>query len=425
MRRPKVASERITIRIGIAVVLGFTFGAFADTSREEAIKYVLKVGPAGRPLGPIRLEIPAGAQVPTQVTDSAGKTYTVQRESSNSTQLIVLLPDQQPGTRLELTLPPDPVPTKIPLENQPMAMFKKANDEKITISISGKRMGDYLVGPKTRPNLWPVMGPGGQALTRSYPQGPLEPGDDPKEHPHHRSFWFTHGDVNGIDFWTEGAKRGRQLHRRWRTITSGVVFGELTHDVDWVAPDGKVVMKDIRTLRVYNLDQPERIIDFTVTLMAPTADSVVVLGDTKEGTFATRVNLTMSVESKSKKGSGAKIINANGLSNAAAWGQPARWCDYSGPQADGTNAGLTIFDHQSNVHHPARWHVRGYGLFAANPLGAGHFTGEKIRAKSITVTPDRPLTLQYRTVLHGGKVTASRLDGHWNAWHEPALKPSP
>ena len=27
-------------------------------------------------------------------------------------------------------------------------------------------------------------------------------GED-KDHPHQRSLWFTHGKVNGVDFWSE------------------------------------------------------------------------------------------------------------------------------------------------------------------------------------------------------------------------------
>ena len=30
---------------------------------------------------------------------------------------------------------------------------------------------------------------------------------------------------------------------------------------------------------------------------------------------------------------------------------------------------IAILDHRSNPGYPTHWHARGYGLFAANPLG--------------------------------------------------------
>src|SRR5947209_14640920 len=41
---------------------------------------------------------------------------------------------------------------------------------------------------------------------------------------------------------------------------------------------------------------------------------------------------------------------------------------------------VTIFDHPGNSPR-ARWHVRAYGLFAANPFGLKVFTGDKSRSE--------------------------------------------
>jgi len=38
-------------------------------------------------------------------------------------------------------------------------------------------------------------------------------------------------------------------------------------------------------------------------------------------------------------------------------------------QWPGKTVGIAVFDHPSNPRHPTTWHVRDYGLFAANPLG--------------------------------------------------------
>ena len=43
------------------------------------------------------------------------------------------------------------------------------------------------------PYLYPVLGPGGVAVTRGYPME-LQPGEA-EDHPHHRSLWLAHGSV--------------------------------------------------------------------------------------------------------------------------------------------------------------------------------------------------------------------------------------
>src|SRR5207249_1657673 len=72
-------------------------------------------------------------------------------------------------------------------------------------------------------------------------------------------------------------------------------------------------------------------------------------------------------EGKGQGGKG-KIENAEGkVSEKHCWGRISAWCDYSGP-IDGKNVGIAILADPKNPH-PTCWHVRGYGLMAANPFG--------------------------------------------------------
>ena len=48
-------------------------------------------------------------------------------------------------------------------------------------------------------------------MTRNYPMKPGVAGEA-EDHPHHRSLWFTHGDVNGVSFWHEGPDAGKIVH---------------------------------------------------------------------------------------------------------------------------------------------------------------------------------------------------------------------
>ena len=82
------------------------------------------------------------------------------------------------------------------------------------------------------------------------------------------------------------------------------------------------------------------------------------------------------------------------------WGKPSNWCDYSGTIGD-EKVGVAIFDHPSNPSHPVRWHARGYGLFAANPLGEKIFTNGKSE-KNLRLKKGESIVFRYRIVIDNG-----------------------
>src|SRR5688572_2720894 len=74
------------------------------------------------------------------------------------------------------------------------------NDRGAVVKIDGQPFTEYRIKAGQQPALYPVIGPTGKPVTRSYPFTKADKnGTD--DHPHHQSFWLTHGDVNGIDFW--------------------------------------------------------------------------------------------------------------------------------------------------------------------------------------------------------------------------------
>jgi hypothetical protein len=110
------------------------------------------------------------------------------------------------------------------------------------------------------------------------------------------------------------------------------------------------------------------------------------------------------------------ISSAGGLeTEKQAWGKPANWCDYSGA-IGGEKLGIAIFDHPANPRHPVRWHVRGYGLFAANPFGLAVFTGDKTASGAVTLRAGEKLRYRYRVVIHPGAGRAADLDAMWEAY---------
>ncbi len=222
--------------------------------------------------------------------------------------------------------------------------------------------------------------------------------DEEHDHKHHRSFWFAHGDLNGIDFWSEQNNFGKTVHQAFTEIKSGQDAGVISSRNDWITPDGKVICTDERSLKIYHPSRPsERVFDFQITLHA--TNGPLTFGDTKEGTMALRLAETMRL--KGKVGHG-HIVNSEGVRDGETWGKRAAWCDYYGP-VDGKTVGAAIFDNPQNPRHPTWWHVRDYGLFAANPFGQHDF--EKLADKTAgnLVVPDgKSITFRYRFYLHEG-----------------------
>src|SRR5216110_3123431 len=97
-------------------------------------------------------------------------------------------------------------------------------DGKIRIEVNGELFTEYVYQGAPHSYYYPVIGPGGARMTRDYPMVKDSEGEE-HDHPHHRSLWYSHGAVNGIDFWSEGSKAGKIVHDRFLQIKSGAEQG--------------------------------------------------------------------------------------------------------------------------------------------------------------------------------------------------------
>ena len=273
------------------------------------------------------------------------------------------------------------------------------------VKIDGRLFTEYLTRSGTKPILWPIIGPTGKPMTRDFPMRD-RPGEM-KDHPHQRSLWFSHGSVNGIDFWTERGRVGTIKHLEFTKLAGGRPAVIDTRNA-WLAPDGRRVCEDQRVLH-FDTDGDARWIDFDITLKATDGD--LVFGDTKEGTFGLRVAESLSVDAKR----GGKIVNSRGQTNSAAWGRPAAWVDYHGP-IDGKTVGIAILNHPGSLRYPTRWHVRTYGLFAANPLGLHEFPGGKRADGTLTLPRGQSATFRYRVLLHRGDEGEGKVAERFSAY---------
>lgn len=342
------------------------------------------------PEGAVRLVGPAGARW-GQVIHAGGPK-------------LVFIPDElKPGAEVSYEVEA--------ADGAPEAVKVSAGGGRVRIDVDGELFTAYNYEGVPRPFLYPVAGPYGSAPTRHFPMQELE--GERKDHPHHRSIWFTHGDVNGVDNWSEMKNHGRTVHQRFERLVGGPVFGELVSHNQWVSNSGQPVIDETTTLRVYRLPEGERIIDAALQFTARHGE--VKFGDTKEGGLvAVRVATSMDGDKN-----GIIVNGAGGVAEAETWGKRAPWCDYSGPVDTEWGRrwiGISLFDHPANPRFPTWWHVRNYGLMTANCFGLSHYTNDKLQDGSLVLPAGESIGWRYRIYLHRGDHAAGRVEERYADW---------
>ena len=287
----------------------------------------------------------------------------------------------------------------------------KELDGKIEVKIDGEKFTEYRYKGRAKPILYPIIGPGGVPMTRNYPMKKGVKGEA-ADHPHHTSLWYTHGSVNGQDFWSVRKGSGKIVQVGAAEAVGGKTRGVIKSKNKWVSADGKTQCTDERTI-TFMAVKGGRAIDYQITIKASNGE--VTFGDTKEGTMAIRTNPVLRVDRK--RGSVAKgsCVNSEGVKGAKIWGKRARWVDYWAPLA-GKTLGVAIFDHPSNPRHPTWWHARTYGLITANPFGVHNFERKPKGTGNLKIKAGGSVTFRYRFLFHEGDVKQAKIAERYEAF---------
>jgi hypothetical protein len=310
------------------------------------------------------------------------------------------------------------------------------NQRRVDVSIDGQPFTSYIWPERlSKPVLYPLRTAKGTIVTRGYPLEP-RPGER-TDHPHQVGLWLNYESVNGIDFWNnseaiktqDAPKMGTIRQRSILLAKGGSNEGVLEVEADWLTYDKKVVLKE-HTRFVFRGEPNFRSVDRITTLRA--ADEKVVFADAKDGMLGLRVVRALEAPSDKPEvfsdasgrattmpkldntGVNGVYLTSEGKKGVGVWGTRGRWCSLSGKIGD-EPVTISIFDHPSNAGFPAYWHARGYGLFAANPLGEKVFSNGK-EELNLTLAPGESVTFRYRVLISSEIATPESTEAAYKAF---------
>lgn len=395
-------------RSAVAVIIGLGLVQGDRLARADSWHVLVRGGDVDLAETPIVLELreplPAGLYL-LDAPSANGSLFAQVFDDKGGRRLGLVLPRLGAHQTLTYTL-------KEPVEGagvSPSGIAFETHDRNLKVKLDEQLLTEYQVGIGNKPYFFPLIGPTGELYTRSYPMTVLP--EEDHDHPHQRSCWFTFGKVNGVDFWSEGNRFGTIKETGRTLVVAGPIVGRMTTTNDWRAADDRRFCVDERTVTFYRT-KTARIIDFDFRIVA--SDGPVTFGDTKEGMFGIRVASSMDVNRKR----GGRITNAEGLTDEKAWGKPSPWVDYVGPVKDKV-VGIAVINHPQSFRYPTTWHVRTYGLFAANPFG-WHDFGRPERG-DYTIPSGQSIAFSYRVVLHEGDTKSANVASLAAAFTRPPV----
>jgi len=285
-----------------------------------------------------------------------------------------------------------------------MPNFKETN---LTMTVDSKRLfihrGNqiYLLyvhdSYAYKPHFVTLIGPSGHNIIE----------DSPPDHIHHHGIWWAHGDVNGIDFYLELPQHnpGRIVHMDWETSQLEENHFRFNETLNWIAPDGEVIINERRDMKAHFAGIDYYFLDFDSTF---TANIDIRFGTTKES------GLPLMRIAEALNGIFGGIITASTgkTGEQETFGQPAEWIDYSGKRMpvgkEPMVEGIACFDHPENFAHPNRWFTRAYGPFS--PFEGHHFVGETQLAAGDS------FRLRFRLYIHAGDYTQAQVAQRYEEW---------
>lgn len=309
------------------------------------------------------------------------------------------------------------------VEKKGFSIVENKKEKRIDISIDGQIFTSYIYPDQLmKPVLYPIRSAEGTPITRGWPFNP-RPGER-VDHPHHVGLWFNYGDVNGLDFWNNSTAIPSDKKDQYGTIKHAKVNKIQTADdhalLDvtkyWQEPSGIPILQE-NTQYIFSSANNMRTIELNTTLTALKKN--VSFTDNKEGLLGIRLarelehpseesakftdasgNITEVAQLDNSQVTG-KYRSSEGKEGDDVWGTRGKWVNLNG-QIGQEALSIVIIDHPKNIGYPTYWHARGYGLFAANPLGQKAMSDGK-EELNFSLPAGKSVTFRYKIVIQSGK----------------------
>lgn len=309
---------------------------------------------------------------------------------------------------------------------EPVTVTKDDASKRIDVSVAGQPFTSFIYPDSlAKPVLYPLHAANGTPVTRGFPMNP-QPGD-PVDHPHHLGLWLNFENVNGLDFWNNSyaipeEKKSKYGWIRTDKITEakGGKTGVIAYHANWTDQENKVLLEEETRFEISG-SANRRIIDRITVLKA---DTVVLFRDAKDGLLGLRVARQLQIPEKETKqfsddkgnittvgsdtASNGNYLSSEGKTGNEVWSTRAAWCKMFG-KIGNDSISISIIDHPRNLNYPTYWHARGYGLFAANPLGEMIFTNGK-KSTDLQLQPGQTVKFRYRIVIENGSTSTAPID---------------
>jgi hypothetical protein len=245
----------------------------------------------------------------------------------------------------------------------------------------------------------------------------------PPDHPWHRGLWFAWKELNGVNYWEEdpvtGLSQGTTEVAAVRVAPADDRSARIEMELSY-HPSGKPeVLAEKRTLEVSAPDGAGRYrIDWRSAFTAG-AEDVHLKGGTAGGGYA---GLSVRIAGSTGQwrlldSEGREDVPAGGVGKNT-HGERARWMDFSlADTATGRTGGIAVLDHPSNLRFPSQWHD-----VMDDKIPFGYFSPAPLWSEAYTLPAGKELVLEYRVLIHPGRLEGSEIEAEWRAWkalHRP------
>jgi hypothetical protein len=233
--------------------------------------------------------------------------------------------------------------------------------------------------------------------------------DAPHDHLHHHALMYAVA-VDGVNFWEEQTKPGRQLHKRFDNVRvekdDDMPQAGFTEKIHWINPGNRdLLLVEQRIIKVCQLDDVKAtLLNWQTSLGVPPGKKSMTLSGSHY--FGLGMRFLESMDT------GGEFINSAGQAGNVVRGSEqitrADWCAYIA-KADGKPVTIAMFGHPENLRHPTHW-------FTMTTPFAYLAATLNLYKEPLKVNSDKPLVLRYAVAVWDGRIDKSKIDQVYRRW---------